>query len=115
MKTIRPASPDPHKEPNHPEFFPLPKPGQRDPYFGNSRSWYYAREDEGLLALARIRGRGKTRGITPVPYDAVAKLMKDGTRGTQEPAPGKLKGITRVPYDVVASLMRNGSQGEVDS
>ncbi len=35
---------------HHVEFFRLPAPGKRDPYFGLSRGWYYK-----TAALARSR------------------------------------------------------------
>ena len=45
-----------------PEFFRLPPTGERDPYFGNSRSQYYAMERAGEIKLVHLRPRGKTRG-----------------------------------------------------
>ena len=54
-----------------PEFFRLPKAGERDPHFGLSRSFYYEAETLGLLQLVRIRKRGRIRGVTLVPYDRV--------------------------------------------
>lgn len=60
-----------------PECFAL-SPKGRDPYFGCTRSWYYAAEKQGLIRLIRIRGRGKLRGIVRVPYDEMAKLFREG-------------------------------------
>lgn len=68
-------STSPHR-PTHPEAFRLPKRGG-DPFFGLTRPWYYAAEKNGLLRLIRLRGRGKLRGVTLVPYDAVAKLIRE--------------------------------------
>lgn len=48
-----------------------------DPHFGFTRSFYYNLEKEGRIRLVRIRSRGKLRGVTVVPYDAVVKLMSD--------------------------------------
>ncbi len=77
-----------------PEFFRLPKPGtvgrkatpgkparpakpaQCDPYFGFSRSYYYEGEKRGYWKLIRIRDDGKDRGVTLVPYAAVAALVR---------------------------------------
>jgi hypothetical protein len=59
----------------HPEFFRLPKLGG-DPYFGITRSLYYEGEIRGYWKLVRIRERGKLRGITLVPYDAVAAFVR---------------------------------------
>lgn len=58
-----------------PEFFRLPARGG-DPYFGLTRAFLYAAEKRGDLRLVRIRGRGKQRGITLVPYDAVAEFIR---------------------------------------
>ena len=58
-----------------PEFFRLPKSGV-DPYFGFGRSFYYAGEQRGYWKLARIRERGKLRGVTLIPYDSIAKFVR---------------------------------------
>ena len=58
-----------------PEFFRLPKSGG-DPYFGLGRSYYYEGEKHGYWRLIRIRQRGKLRGVTLVPYDAVAAFIR---------------------------------------
>ena len=58
-----------------PEFFRLPKAGG-DPYFGLGRSYYYEGEQRGWWRLVRIRERGKLRGVTLVPYDAVAAFVR---------------------------------------
>ena len=59
----------------HPETFRLPKNGG-DPFFGLSRSFYYGGEQRGYWRLIRIRQRGKQRGVTLVPFDAVAKFVR---------------------------------------
>ena len=58
-----------------PEFFRLPKAGG-DPFFGLGRSYYYEGEQLGYWRLVRIRQRGKVRGVTLVPYDAVAAFIR---------------------------------------
>jgi hypothetical protein len=58
-----------------PEFFRLPSRGG-DPYFGFTRSFYYAGEARGYWTLVRIRDRGKLRGVTLVPYDAVFAFIR---------------------------------------
>jgi hypothetical protein len=60
---------------SRPEFFRLPKAGG-DPYFGLGRSYYYEGEKRGYWKLARIRERGKLRGVTLVPFDAVAAFVR---------------------------------------
>jgi hypothetical protein len=58
-----------------PEYFRLPKSGG-DPYFGFTRSFYYEGEARGYWKLVRIRERGKLRGVTLVPYDAVSAFVR---------------------------------------
>ena len=58
-----------------PETFRLPK-GGGDPHFGFGRSFYYRGEQLGYWRLLRIRERGKLRGVTLVPYDAVAAFVR---------------------------------------
>lgn len=58
-----------------PEWFRLPSRGP-DPHFGLTRPWYYAAEKRGDIRLVRIRERGKLRGITLVPYDAIAAFIR---------------------------------------
>jgi hypothetical protein len=62
-----------------PEFFRLPKAGG-DPYFGLGRSYYYQGEQLGYWRLVRLRKRGKLRGVTLVPYDAVADFIRNQGR-----------------------------------
>ena len=59
-----------------PETFRLPKPGVADPYFGFSRSFYYAAEKRGWLKLVRIRDEGKDRGVTLIPYKDVLRFVQ---------------------------------------
>jgi len=61
--------------PHRPEFFRLPKHGV-DPYFGFGRSYYYEGEARGYWKLVRIRDRGKLRGVTLIPYEAVARFVR---------------------------------------
>lgn len=62
---------------SRPEFFRLPKPSSGgDPYFGFGRSYYYEGEQRGYWRLVRIRERGKQRGVTLVPYDAVSAFVR---------------------------------------
>jgi hypothetical protein len=61
------------------EFFRLPKSGG-DPHFGLGRSYYYEGEKLGWWRLVRIRQRGKLRGVTLVPYDAVATFIRNQGR-----------------------------------
>jgi len=65
-----------------PEFFRLPKSGG-DPYFGFGRSYYYEGEQRGYWRLVRIRERGKLRGVTLVPYDAVSAFLHKQMEGAK--------------------------------
>ena len=60
-----------------PDFYRLPITGH-DPYFGLTRSWYYAAEERGWIKLKRLRERGKLRGVTLVPYHAVKEFLHKG-------------------------------------
>jgi hypothetical protein len=64
-----------------PECFRLPSGGGGDRYFGFSRTFYYEGEKRGYWKLVRIRDRGKMRGITLVPYDAVAAFVRKQMEG----------------------------------
>ena len=66
---------------SRPEFFRLPKSGG-DPYFGLGRSYYYEGEQRGYWKLVRIRERGKLRGVTLVPYDAVSAFVRSNMEAT---------------------------------
>jgi hypothetical protein len=59
-----------------PETFRLPKPGQRDPYFGLSRTAYYELERAGTIRLVRLRKRGNLRGTTLIPFDQVLEYVR---------------------------------------
>jgi len=66
-----------------PETYRLPKAGG-DPFFGLGRSFYYRGEQLGYWRLLRIRERGKMRGVTLVPYDAVAKFIRSQMEGSAQ-------------------------------
>jgi hypothetical protein len=64
-----------------PEYYRLPKPGSSDPYYGFSRAFYYTAEKRGWLKLVRIRGEGKSRGVTLINYaDELHSLGSNGRR-----------------------------------
>jgi hypothetical protein len=60
-----------------PEFFRLPRTGERDAYFGNTRSQYYAMEKAGEKVLVHLREKGKTRGTVFVVYAKVAARIRE--------------------------------------
>lgn len=59
-----------------PETFRLPRPGQRDPFFGLPRTTYYELEKEGVIRLIRLRKRGYQRGTTLIPFDQVLNYVR---------------------------------------
>ena len=63
-----------------PETFRLPRPGQRDPFFGLSRTAYYELENSGAIRLLRLRKRGCQRGTTLIPYDQVVAHLRGLTQ-----------------------------------
>ena len=65
---------------SRPEAFRLPSKGP-DPYFGLSRSYYYEGEKLGWWKLIRLRKRSKLRGVTLVPYDAIAAHVRAQMNG----------------------------------
>ena len=58
------------------EFFRLPQPGKRDPYFGLSRAWYYKAAALGEIRMIAVRQRGALRGVRLVVYDSVADYIR---------------------------------------
>jgi hypothetical protein len=58
------------------EFFRLPAPGKRDPYFGLSRSWYYKAEASGEIRMVSVRQRNALRGVRLIVYDSVADFIR---------------------------------------
>jgi hypothetical protein len=58
------------------EFFRLPAPGKRDPYFGLSRGWYDQAEAHGEIKMIAVRRRGTVRGIRLVVYDSVRDFIR---------------------------------------
>jgi hypothetical protein len=71
------------REDIRPETFRLPKPGQRDPYFGLTRTAYYELEQKAAIRLIRLRKRGRLRGTTLIPFDQVRAYV----RGLEKLAP----------------------------
>ena len=63
--------------PVRPETFRLPRPGQRDPFFGLPRTTYYELEKAGAIRLIRVRKRGNIRGITLISFDQVLRYLRN--------------------------------------
>jgi hypothetical protein len=75
-KQGQPAQPARNGKPAKPA-----RPPESDPYFGFSRSFYYAAEKRGWLKLIRIREEGKEKGVTLIPYEAVAAYVRAQMEG----------------------------------
>jgi hypothetical protein len=58
------------------EFFRLPAPGKRDPYFGLSRGWYYKAAALGEIKMVAVRQRGALRGVRLVVHDTVCDYIR---------------------------------------
>jgi hypothetical protein len=59
-----------------PEYYRLPRQGSGgDPYFHLSRSFYFRGEALGYWRLTRICEPGKSRGVTLVCYDEIARFI----------------------------------------
>lgn len=78
------------------EFYRLPAPGKRDPFFGLSRGWYYKAAAAGEIRMVAIRNRGAVRGVRLVAYDSVLDYIRrsDGLTG-QAAAGGMSEGVAR--------------------
>jgi len=59
-----------------PEFFRLPKSRERDPFFILFHACFYEAEQRGSWKLVRLRKRSRQRGVTLVPFDAVAQFAR---------------------------------------
>jgi hypothetical protein len=64
-----------------PVTFRLPKQGERDPYFGLSRSFYYELEKAGVIQMRRLCKRGNVRGTTLIIFDQVLVYVLGSNSG----------------------------------
>ena len=72
--------------PHRVEFFRLPKPRERDPYFGMSRAWYYSAAATGEIKMISVRKRNAMRGVRLVVYDSVHDYICRAAEQTSAPA-----------------------------
>lgn len=85
------------------EFFRLPQPGKRDPYFGLSRGWYYYKAAElGEIRMVSVRQRGALRGVRLVVYDSVADYIRRSAQVVASPEKPALA-LTQLPINFVQS------------
>jgi hypothetical protein len=76
MNTGNPISTQQPATAHRVEFFRLPPPGKRDPFFGLSRGWYYKAAAAGEIKMVAIRNRGAVRGVRLVAYDSVVDYVR---------------------------------------
>lgn len=76
MNSVAQIPPQNSAAPHRVEFFRLPQPGKRDPFFGLSRGWYYKAEAAGEIRMVAIRNRGAVRGVRLVAYDSVLDCIR---------------------------------------
>ena len=81
IELIPTAAPVPHRV----EFFRLPAPGKRDPYFGLSRGWYYKAAALGEIKLVAVRQRGALRGVRLVVLDSVVAYIRRSEDAGEKP------------------------------
>ena len=82
MNSVAQTPPQNQTAPHSVEFFRLPQPGKRDPYFGLSRGWYYKAAAIGEIRMVAIRNRGAVRGVRLVVYDSVLDYIRRSMDGT---------------------------------
>ena len=76
----------PHLGSGAPEFFRLPKPNERDPFTGASRSWLLDFDASLMPAkkfIVRVRLRGKRRGVCFVDLAKYLSALRSQTKGDQ--------------------------------
>ena len=81
------------------EFFRLPAPGKRDPYFGLSRGWYYKAAALGEIKMVAVRQRGALRGVRLVVYDSVCGYIRRAAQTTQAAPASAVSTLTQLPID----------------
>jgi hypothetical protein len=65
------------------EFFRLPAPGKRDPFFGLSRGWYYKAAAHGEIKMIALRQRNALRGVRLIIYDSVRDYIYRAAKAGQ--------------------------------
>jgi len=86
-----------------PTTYRLPAPGALDPHFNMSRAYYYVGEKRGYWKLIHVRAPGRRRGITLVPFAAVAAWVKSQASNAE---------IESTAGEVKRSEQMNGGESE---
>lgn len=71
---------DTSNDSHRPEMFRLPTGNNVDPYFSLRRGWFYNAEAAGLIKLVRLPMKGRTRGVTLVPFAEMKALIEKARR-----------------------------------
>jgi hypothetical protein len=87
MNSLLLNPPSPETTTRRVEFFRLPGPGKRDPFFGLSRGWYYKAESLGEIKIISVRRRNALRGVRLVVYDSVADHIRRAGKSTEAATP----------------------------
>lgn len=85
MNLVEHTPPQNQTAPHAVEFFRLPQPGKRDPFFGLSRGWYYKAHAAGEIRMVAVWQRGALRGVLLVVYDSVCAYIRRAARGVTAP------------------------------
>ncbi len=80
MNSVAPIPTHDHTPQPHVEFFRLPQPGKRDPFFGLSRGWYYKAHAAGEIKMVAVRQRNALRGVRLIVYDSVLDYIHRSMR-----------------------------------
>lgn len=79
------------------EFFRLPGPRQRDPFFGLSRGWYYKAASLGEIKMIAVRRRNALRGVRLIVYDSVADHIRRAAMVAVEATTPTANGVDELP------------------
>ncbi|HWA10541.1 MAG TPA: hypothetical protein VG838_13940 [Opitutaceae bacterium] len=81
------------------EFFRLPAPGKRDPFFGLSRGWYYKAAAAGEIKMVALRQRGALRGVRLVAYDSVCDYIRRAAEAAHTTLTATASSFAQLPAD----------------
>jgi hypothetical protein len=90
MNSVPQIPPQNPAAPHRIEFFRLPQPGKRDPYFGLSQAWYYKAATLGEIKMVAVRQRGAVRGVRLVAHDSVCAYIRRAAQMTEAPVRSSL-------------------------
>jgi hypothetical protein len=106
MNSVAQTPPHHQTAPHTVEFFRLPQPGKRDPFFGLSRGWYYKAHAAGEIRMVAVRQRGALRGVRLVAYDSVCAYIRRAAQTDGPASAGDMSGRDRSAF--AATLEQDG-------